>query len=161
MWPTQAFRRQLPVDPGSAGSRSRRAPWGLLWLAPSWLVLAGAHAWWTGFRTWNDFGDSPEWDAAFDRLRNTVTIIAIATAVLALAVSVGLWHAGHHFAWSIPAITVLGLAAMWFLTLEDAAVVDSPFSVRLPQISELTESASASRAGVLRFRALDSTEGPK
>lgn len=134
------------VTEATAATRRRRTPWGLLWLAPSWLVLAEAHAWWTVFRTWNDFGDSPEWNAAFDRLRTTVTIVAVATAVLALAVSVGLWHTGRHFAWSIPAITVLGLAAMWFLTLEDATVVDSVVGARLPVISELTGSAPVSRA---------------
>jgi len=107
-------------------ARRRRKPWGLLWLAPSWLVLAEAHSWWTVFRTWNDFGDTPQWNAAFDHLRTTVTIVGIVTAVLTVVAPVSLWQARRAYAWSIPVVTVLGLVAMWFLTLGDVPIVDNP-----------------------------------
>jgi hypothetical protein len=107
-------------------TRSRRRNlWGLLWLVPSWLVLLVAQSWWTVFRTWNDFGDTPEWSAAFDHLRTTVTVVGIVTAVLTVAAPVSLWRARRAYAWSIPALTVLGLVAMWALTLGDVGIVDN------------------------------------
>ncbi len=108
---------------GVWSSTRRFVPWGLLWVPLCWFVLWADQQWWTVFHTWNDFGTTPEWRAAWLRMNSTVTTIAIVTTVAAPVLGAVRWWRRLGYWWTPLVVTGTGMFAMWLFTLCDARVL--------------------------------------